>query len=110
MATTTKTVKKPTKASQPVAAVKIGTRGRFFEGIVIRKFSTRVVLEFERTVFMRKYERFYKKKTRIHAHLPTTIDAQIGDLIQVQETRPLSKLIHFLVTKIVKKAEQEAAA
>jgi small subunit ribosomal protein S17 len=111
VATTKQTAKpKPAKApSQPELSTKKlpATRGRIFEGTVIKKFPTRVVLELERTVFLRKYERFYKKKTRIHAHLPATIDAQIGDLVQAQETRPLSKLIHFLVTKIVKQTDTQ---
>jgi hypothetical protein len=28
----------------------VGTRGRVFQGIVVKKFDTRVVVEFERTV------------------------------------------------------------
>jgi small subunit ribosomal protein S17 len=96
VATTKKTVKKPAKAISSAGA-KIGTRGRTFEGEVVKKFPTRVVIELERTVFMRKYERFYKKKTRVHARLPEGFDVSVGDLVRAQETRPLSKLIHFLV-------------
>ena len=108
VATTTKSVNVPVKAIDSVrTGKKIGTRGRTFEGEVVKKFPTRVVLEFERTVFMRKYERFYKKKTRIHARVPEGLDVGVGDLVLAQECRPLSKLIHFLVLKVVKK--QEAA-
>ena len=45
--------------------IPIATRGRVFEGFVTKKFPKRIVLEFERTVFVQKYERFSKKKTRI---------------------------------------------
>ena len=75
----------------------VGTRGRIFKGIVAKKFPTRVVIEFERTVFVQKYERYYKKKTKLHAHLPKGIDINVGDYIKIQECRPLSKIIHFIV-------------
>jgi small subunit ribosomal protein S17 len=79
-------------------------RGRVFEGRVTKKFLTRVVIEFERRVYSRKYERYYKSKTKIHAKLPVCINNQInlGDLIQIQECRPLSKIIHFAVIKKLK--------
>ena len=83
----------------------LGTRGRTFEGFVTKKFHKRVVVEFERTVFVQKYERFYKKKTRLHARLPDALanDINIGDYIQIRECRPLSKIIHFIVLGKVKK-------
>jgi len=83
-------------------------RGRIFEGRVTKKFKNRVVIEFERMVYVRKYERYYKSKTKIHAHLPTCIEnqVQIGDLIRIQECRPLSKIIHFVVIKKIKGKEE----
>src|SRR3990167_5233940 len=67
-------------------------RGRIFEGRITKKFHKRVVIEFERMIYVRKYERYAKSKTKIHAHLPTCMESkiQIGDLIRVQECRPLS--------------------
>lgn len=83
----------------------ISTRGRIFEGIVTKKFPKRIVLEFERTVYLQKYERFYKKKTRLHARLPDALASEInvGDYIRIKECRPLSKIIHFIVLgKVIK--------
>ena len=86
----------------------VGTRGRVFEGIVIRKFSKRVTIEFERMIYIRKYERYAKSKTKIHARLPESMEKEIsiGDLIRVQECRPLSKIIHFVVIKKIKDKEE----
>jgi len=83
-------------------------RGRIFEGTVIKKFHKRVVIEFERMVYIRKYERYAKSKTKIHARLPECMEKNIniGDYIQVQECRPLSKLVHFVVVKKVKGAKK----
>ena|SRR3989344_4757765 len=79
-------------------------RGRIFKGKVIKKFHKRVVIEFERMIYVRKYERYAKAKTKIHARLPICIENKIsiGDLIMVQECRPLSKIIHFVVIGKVK--------
>lgn len=85
----------------------VGTRGRTFEGFVVRKFPKRVTIELERTVYVRKYERYYKKITRIHARLPEDMDVNIGDYVRVRETRPLSKIIHFIVTDKIREAESE---
>lgn len=86
---------------------RIGTRGRFFEGKVIKKFSKRLAIEFERMIYVKKYERYAKSRIRIHARLPEQLEKEIkiGDLIQVQECRPLSKIIHFMVIKKIKDAE-----
>ena len=83
-------------------------RGRNFEGIVIRKFHKRIAIEFERMIYVRKYERYAKKKSKIHARLPVCMDKeiQIGDLIRIQECRPLSKIIHFVVVKKIKSKEE----
>ena len=83
-------------------------RGKTFEGIVIKKFPKRLVIEFERMIYSRKYERYFRSKTKLHARLPDCMEKQIqiGDLIKIQETRPLSKIIHFVVIKKIKSAEE----
>lgn len=97
---------KKTKVEKEKSKILVGTRGRTFEGFVTKKFPTRVVVEFERTVFVQKYERYYKKKTRLHARLPEGMKVEIGDYIKVRECRPLSKIIHFIVLNVVRKAGQ----
>lgn len=88
-----------TKVPVETSGAPISTRGRTFDGTVVKKFSKRVVIEFERTVYVYKYERFYKKKTRLHARLPDSLEKEInvGDYVRVRECRPLSKIIHSIV-------------
>lgn len=83
------------------------TRGKVFKGIVVSKNQKRVAIEFERMVYVRKYERYAKTKTKVHARLPTCMEkeVQIGDLIKIQECRPLSKIIHFVVVEKLKSKE-----
>ena len=95
-------------AKTEVSDKKICPRGRTFEGIVKKKFYKRVVIEFERMIYIKKYERYAKSRTRIHARLPESMEKEIsiGDLIKVQECRPLSKMIHFIAIKKIKSKEE----
>jgi len=88
---------------------KIKARGRVFEGTVIKKLPTRIAIEFERMIYSNKYERYFKSKTKIHAHLPKCMENEIkvGDLIWVQECRPLSKIIHFVTIKKIKSGDEK---
>jgi len=77
------------------------TRGRIFEGKVVKKFERRIVLEFDRMVYNKKYERYAKRRTKIHSRLPRCFEGEIavGDFVQVRECRPLSKIIHTVLIK-----------
>ena len=101
--------KEEIRPAEAVKKGKINPRGRIFEGKVTRKFPKRVTVEFERTVYIRKYERYAKSRTKIHARLPEEMKKQVnvGDIIKVQECRPLSKLIHFIVIKKIKDAKEK---
>lgn len=87
---------------------KLKTRGRVFEGKVIRKFHRRITIEFERMIYIRKYERYLRKSAKIHARLPDCMEDNvgIGDIVSIRECRPLSKIIHFVVTKKIKDAKE----
>ena len=87
----------------------ISLRGRTFRGKVISKFPRRIAIEFERTLFIKKYERYSKKKTKLHARLPNCMEntINIGDYIEIKECRPISKIIHFIVVKKIIKEEKQ---
>lgn len=82
----------------------LSLRGRTFKGVVIKKFPRRLCIEFERTVYIKKYERYAKKKTKLHARLPDCLKDQIniGDYIEIKECRTLSKIIHFVTVKKIR--------
>jgi|SRR3989344_1910237 len=84
-------------------------RGKMFEGTIIKKFPRRITIEFERMVYVRKYERYSKSKTKIHARLPDCMkeNVNVGDYVKVQECRPLSKIIHFAVIQKIKSKEDK---
>ena len=110
-----KTTKKEKVASVPECSdrlcpihgdKKLKLRGRTFEGVVIKKLHGRVTINFERMMKVPKYERYEKRKTKLHARLPDCMkdDVNVGDRIQIAETRPISKMIHFVVVKVINKA------
>lgn len=88
---------------------KLKMRGRTFEGVVVKKLPGRVTIQFERMLKSSKYERYEKRNTKIHARLPDCMnnDFEVGDLIQIAETRPISKMIHFVVSKVIKTQEKK---
>ena len=108
---TKENAKKETKenlASALISEKNIIARGKSFQGIVQKKFPKRVVILFERLVYVRKYERYARARTKIHARLPNSMEKEInvGDLIMIQECRPLSKMVHFIVIKKIKSKEE----
>ena len=84
------------------------TRGKTFQGTVISKNHKRIAIEFERMIYIRKYERYAKKKTKVHARLPRCMEKEIvlGDKVKIKECRPLSKIIHFVVIEKVNKTKE----
>lgn len=83
------------------------TRGRIFQGIVVKKFDKRAVIVSERSVYIHKYERYLKTRSKLHARIPACLQRHIsvGDLIKVRECRPLSRIIHFVAMEVVNKHE-----
>lgn len=83
-------------------------RGRTFKGYVVSKHLRRVAIEFERVVYVIKYERYSKKRTKIHARVPDCMkdEVNLGDYIEVKECRPLSKIIHFCVLRKIRSKEE----
>lgn len=79
-------------------------RGRAFLGTVISsKMHKTVVIEWSRTIYLPKYERYEKKKSKIKAHNPACLNAKEGDVVKISECRPLSKTKNFVVINIMGK-------
>jgi len=57
-----------------------------------------ITIERNNVRYMKKYERFEKRTSRLVAHLPSCIgEVNIGDAVRIMECRPLSKTISFCV-------------
>ncbi|MDY6966355.1 MAG: 30S ribosomal protein S17 [Halobacteriota archaeon] len=73
-------------------------RGIVLEGTVVSdRMQNTVVVQKEYLKLIRKYERYEKRRSKIHAHNPPCIDAKNGDRVKIAECRPLSKTKSFVV-------------
>ncbi len=79
-------------------------RGRVFVGTVIsHKMAKTITVEWPRQIFLSKYERFEKRRSRVKAHLPSCIKLKVGDRVKIAECRPLSKTKNFVVIEVLSK-------
>jgi small subunit ribosomal protein S17 len=106
---TKKNTEKEMSKKDIISLLGVAARGRIFEGIVVTKHPKRIAIELIRTVYIPKYERYSKKKTKVHARVPESMEdkVQIGDTVRVQQCRPLSKIIHFILLNKVSKEKKK---
>ena len=77
---------------------RLRTRGNLFTGKITKVSSAKTAqVEFSRLLFLPKYERYEKRKTRIHVHITPCVDIKIGDIVKIMECRPISKMKNFVV-------------
>ncbi|MBI4145373.1 30S ribosomal protein S17 [Candidatus Woesearchaeota archaeon] len=80
----------------------VKTHGRAFVGTVIEaKMQKTATIEWPRTRYLPKYERTATERSRVKAHNPGCIDAKKGDIVRIQECRPLSKTKTFTITEVL---------
>jgi len=77
--------------------------------IVSNKMMKTVVVEVRRMKKHPKYLKYFKASTRFKAHVDDAGKFQSGDVVIIQETRPLSKDKRWRVVEVVKKSPAEAA-
>jgi small subunit ribosomal protein S17 len=65
-------------------------------------------VEIKRLVQHPRYTKIIRKTTVCHAHDENN-ESQVGDLIEIEESRPLSKLKRWKLVKIVQKNKSTAA-
>ncbi len=74
--------------------------GRRLSGVVSSARMRRTAnITIERMTYLKKYERFQRRKSRLKVHNPECISAKEGDKVDVIECRPLSKTKHFVIVR-----------
>jgi small subunit ribosomal protein S17 len=71
--------------------------------VVSNRMNKTVVVAVERLVKHRMYQKYVKRQTKFSAHDEDN-SCQIGDTVQITESRPLSRTKRWRVSKIVEKA------
>ncbi len=73
-------------------------RGQIIEGVVVSDgMNNSVVVQKDYLRYIKKYERYEKRRSRILAHNPPCISAKRGDRVKIMECRPISKAKSFVV-------------
>ena len=79
-------------------------RGRtFICTVVSAKMQKTATVVWERKHFLRKYERYEKRKSSVKVHNPDCINAHEGNVVKIMECRPLSKTKNFVIVEILGK-------
>ena len=77
-------------------------RGQVITGKVVsdRMMGT-VVVARNYLHYIRKYKRYEKRSSKLHAHNPSCIQVKVGDMVKIAECRPLSKSTTFVVVEVL---------
>jgi len=81
-----------------------GERGRLFTGrVVSNRMQKTITVQIERQVSDPLYGKTLRRRTKLHAH-DEKGQCGIGDLVEIRECRPLSRLKRFQLVRVVTKA------
>jgi small subunit ribosomal protein S17 len=75
-------------------------RGKITKGIIVSKKSKNtVIIKRDYVQFIKKYQRYERRNTRLACHLPECLihEVELGDLVRIGESRKLSKTKSFIV-------------
>lgn len=75
--------------------------------VTSNKMDKTITVEVERQVAHPLYGKFIRRRTRLHAHDESN-SCNEGDLVLIQECRPLSKTKSWRLVKVLEKAAETA--
>jgi len=73
-------------------------RGRIITGkVVSTKMNHSIVIKRDYAFYVKKYQRYERRNSKLAAHLPHCIDVKVGDVVKIGECRKLGKILSFVV-------------
>lgn len=79
-------------------------KGRTLQGVVVsNKMNKTIVVRITRRVKDPIYGKIITRSKKLHAHDENN-QCQEGDLVKIQESRPLSKLKNWVLVELIEKA------
>jgi small subunit ribosomal protein S17 len=72
--------------------------------VISTKMEKSIVVAIERQVSHPIYRKYFKKTTKLMAHDEKN-DCHVGDIVKIEETRPLSKNKKWRLVEIVERAK-----
>jgi small subunit ribosomal protein S17 len=79
----------------------LSVRGKLLTGTVSSAQAPKMVVvsrEYPRGVS--KYKRFQRSKSKVHAYLPSCLEAKEGEEVRIAECRRLAKTVSFVVIEV----------
>ncbi|MGA8844524.1 MAG: 30S ribosomal protein S17 [Nitrososphaeraceae archaeon] len=79
----------------------LSIRGKILTGVAVSSKANKMIVvsrEYPRPV--RKYKRYERSSSKVHAFLPQCIDVKEGDEVKISECRQISKTISFVVIEV----------
>ena len=87
---------------------KAGARKTMVGEVVSTKMAKTIVVEVNRQKAHPYYKRVVKRSKKFYAH-DEQGTAKLGDVVKIEETRPLSKLKRWQLKDVIRRAAQVAA-
>jgi len=72
--------------------------------VVSNKMQKSIVVAIERRVPHSLYKKYFTRTSKLLAH-DEKLEAQVGDIVKIMETRPLSKRKRWRLVEIIEKAK-----
>ena len=86
----------------------ITVKNELLTGVVVKKdISRSATIEWTKSIYIPKYERYGVRRYKLRVHNPASIDAQIGPKVLVARTKPLSKTKNHVIIKILENESSE---
>ena len=70
--------------------------------VVSTKMNSTIVIQRDYNFYVKKYERYERRRSRLSAHSPDCIEVKVGDEVRVSECRRRSKTVSFVVVEKIK--------
>jgi small subunit ribosomal protein S17 len=97
-------IKKDAAAEMNGAASKRGRRKTRIGKVVSNKMDKSIIVAIERRIIHPIYKKYFKKTTKFMAHDQNNV-ANIGDIVKIMETRPLSARKRWRLVEIIEKVK-----
>ncbi|MEM7198759.1 MAG: 30S ribosomal protein S17 [Planctomycetota bacterium] len=93
----------PAASTTPTAPAPRKPRKTQVGKVISDKMDKTVAVWVERKVRHPMYEKFVRRRTKLYAHDEAN-EAKVGDVVEVMQTRPTSKLKRWRLVRVVRKA------
>ena len=92
------------QGQQPAAETAARNERKVMRGVVASaSMQKTIVVEVNRKVRHPLYEKYVSRRTRLYAH-DENREAKVGDVVELAQTRPLSRLKRWRLLRVVQKA------